>query len=119
MSLARPGDDDADYKQLEDDLERFNASPEDREKVLAKHRPRDTYIHAEHLQAYEIFITDLQTQWNHSVSGARTGLSYPALETVLNFRNIRKRSKRAKLFTQIQLLERGFLKQERLNREGS
>ncbi len=70
----------------------------------------DFAVMPENWQALEVFLS-CQTQWK-IVAGMGgcfyQGLDYPALESVLNLR-VSKRKKRAKLFRQVQLIERGAL----------
>lgn len=117
MYLAGNGQADADYEQILQDIERYNITGEARDKLIAMHKPVDLYLEEDQVRAYELFCSSLQTQWQVSMSGTRIGLNYPAIESVFNLKGITYRPLRTQLFEQIQLLELGFLRQERLDRE--
>lgn len=81
------------------------------EAVRARPSGEDFLYYADNQESLFLFF-DLEHQWNHvgSMAGvSRTGLNYPAVESVMRIQGI-ERKRRAALFADLQLMERAALK---------
>jgi len=99
------------YASPSDEPDTTGLPPAVAKQVLADHKRKHPApeIYVENWPYVELFLA-LQTQWNvHGYTGQRTGLNYPAAESVLRMRNIPE-LKRATYFQNLQIIEHAALK---------